>query len=639
MRSRKARLPPLQRLSVGMPATGPNPLEVLPQDALLRIRNALIDVDAPESVCEKWNLWCGVSKAAREHLDMCINPDDDSWKEACRLLGVVEKPVIPGEEAKTWRQWLRRLCDMASSIQAHGATGYWWYRQLCRELRTEERFQNEPLGMSPPHRWRLRCAGQLWYMNHRDNIAVDNSHYDLILSLCLQFGDADALDASLVWGPMVDRMFFPKTDPSEPGFLEGKMERREYAIAAGADVSRLLYLGFPSAQGSFDVETGVYMFDLTPWGCWSEKEALYVPDIVSVRMLLDAGASPNDIKELEPEPPVWSEEYYTLLMHAAWAGDAELCELLLERGADINYIQYDSAPAIGEEATALAYAVDNASVGRGDAVATVRALLARNPVLTAFDPERTMLAFWARLGEQAQPEDAARMVEVGTLLARHAGGVMLNQQDSKGRTALHELDVAEPEQDDNVPVLMLQLLLDEGADVSLRDASGNTALIDAVAGGIHKEAMRVLINASKEAGALDAQDLQGDTALLLTHDNGNTDVMRMLLAAGADPNVQDNDGKTLLHYMAEEGITEYVRYEDVEALLAAGADPNLIDKKGWTPAHYAGDEGHDKDIFRLLLEHGAEGVSGREFFDDWSESGSEDEFAMLDAWGRRVFEL
>ena len=81
------------------------------------------------------------------------------------------------------------------------------------------------------------------------------------------------------------------------------------------------------------------------------------------------------------------------------------------------------------------------------------------------------------------------------------------------------------------------------------------------------------------------------------HDNGNTADVTMLLAAypmipglldaGADPpdieSVQNNDGHrrayTLLHHMAEEGITEYVRHEDVEALLNAGADPNLIDEK------------------------------------------------------------
>jgi len=621
MSDRKAPLPPLQRLSVGTPRTGANPLEVLDQDALLQIRNALIDVDAPESVCEKWNLWCSVSKAAREHLDMCTNPDDGSWQEACRLLGLVEKPVIPGEEAKTWRQWLRRLCAMASSIEANGPIGYWWYRELCRELRTEKRFKTELPGMDPPHRWRLRCAGQLSHLNLRGEVAVDNSHYFLIDSLCLQFGDADALDTTDVWGPTVDMMFFPKTDPNEPGFLEGKMERREYAIAAGANVSEVLYAGFPDTEPELNTQTAALQFRL-PFGigCWSDEEAWYVPDIESVRMLLDAGAVPSGTRVAEDG----EVEYYTLLMHAAWAGDVALCELLLERGAEINAI-HDAAPRIGQYATALAYAVDNTSVGRGDAVGTVRTLLARNPVLTAFDPERTMLTFWAGWTEEVDPEDVARVVEVGLLLARHAGGVMLNQQDAQGNTALHALNITlTTEAVDDVTMSMLRLLLDEGADVSLRDRLSATPLIDAVERGVDDDAMALLIRASAEAGVLDARNVDGDTALHLTHDNGQTDVMRLLLDAGADPNVQNNDGQTLLHHMAEEGITEYVQHEDVEDLLNAGADPNLIDEKGWTPARYAGEGGH-KDMLRLLLENGAEGVDGREFFDDWSESGSEDE--------------
>ena len=620
MSDRKAPLPPLQRLSVGVPRTGPNPLEVLDQDALLQIRNALIDVDAPHSVCEQWNLWCSVSKAAREHLDMCTNPDDGSWREACRLLGLLEKPVIPGEEAKTWRQWLRRLCAMASSIEAYGEIGYWWYRELCREVRTEKRFKTELPGMDPPHRWRLRCAGQLSHLNLRGEVAVDNSHYFLIDSLCLQFGDADALDATRVWGPKVDMMFFPKTDPNEPGFLEGKMERREYAIAAGANVSEVLYVGFPDTEPELNTQTGALQFGIQfGIGCWSDKEAWYVPDIESVRMLLDAGAVPSG----NPERPVTESEYYTLLMHAAWAGDVALCELLLERGAFIDAIQIEASPRIGENATALAYAVQNASFGRGDAVGTLRTLLARNPVLTAFYEETTMLAFWAgwqRNFPAFLPEESARVVEAGRLLARHAGGVMLNQQDAQGNTALHMLNMTLTEGIDDVAVPMLRLLLDEGADVSLVNRLSATPLIDAVERGVDTgfDAMGLLIRASAEAGVLDVQNSVGDTALHLTHDNGNTDVMRLLLDAGADPNVPDNEGKTLLHHMAEEGITEYVRHEDVEALLNAGADPNLIDEQGWTPAHYAGEKG-DKDMFRLLLEHGAEGVDKFDFFDEWTD--------------------
>ena len=201
-------------------------------------------------------------------------------------------------------------------------------------------------------------------------------------------------------------------------------------------------------------------------------------------------------------------------------------------------------------------------------------------------------------------------------------------QFGKGQTPLHVIVAPETEDDGNdytVSNLMVQMLLEEGADVSLVDEYGFTPLIDAVASGVLTgfDAMGLLIRASAEAGVLDAQDLEGKTALL-HFPTGDVETMRLLLDAGADPNVPDNDGKTPLHYLATLVPFFHETYEDVEALLDAGADPNEIDKEGWTPARYAGSKGH-KEIFRLLLEHGAEGVDGREFFDDWSESGSEDE--------------
>ncbi len=80
------------------------------------------------------------------------------------------------------------------------------------------------------------------------------------------------------------------------------------------------------------------------------------------------------------------------------------------------------------------------------------------------------------------------------------------------------------------------------------------------------------------------------------------DCVAELLAAGADPNTQDADGKTAL--------MECVRYEScaeacIDVLLRHGADPNLQDRAGKTALILACRECHGGAI-RQLLAHGAQ---------------------------------
>jgi ankyrin repeat protein len=84
---------------------------------------------------------------------------------------------------------------------------------------------------------------------------------------------------------------------------------------------------------------------------------------------------------------------------------------------------------------------------------------------------------------------------------------------------------------------------------------------------------------------LDETD-EGETALHWAVSRQYPEIVTMLLDAGANPNVPDNDGFTPLHDVAEMGDCPSVRTM-LEALLAAGADPSRQEKTGRTPSELA----------------------------------------------------
>src|SRR3954447_16337250 len=79
-----------------------------------------------------------------------------------------------------------------------------------------------------------------------------------------------------------------------------------------------------------------------------------------------------------------------------------------------------------------------------------------------------------------------------------------------------------------------------------------------------------------------------------------TEIVTMLLDAGANPNVPDNDGYTPLHDVAEMGDCPPARTM-LQALLAAGADPSRQEKNGRTPSELAESTGHALPSFQTTL--------------------------------------
>jgi hypothetical protein len=87
------------------------------------------------------------------------------------------------------------------------------------------------------------------------------------------------------------------------------------------------------------------------------------------------------------------------------------------------------------------------------------------------------------------------------------------------------------------------------------------------------DCIRLLIAAGAEPNLRVKDSVSGDTALLLAARSGYSQSVVALLRAGADPNLASlRSGRTALHYMAAVGSVQ-----GVAALLAAGADVDVVD--------------------------------------------------------------
>ena len=167
-------------------------------------------------------------------------------------------------------------------------------------------------------------------------------------------------------------------------------------------------------------------------------------------------------------------------------------------------------------------------------------------------------------------------------------GVDPDAQDESGMTALRQVAWTGKNQ-----VAVTRRLIAAKADVNLKADDDWTPLIQAMYADPEVAVLlgQVLLQAGADAGVVNNE---GNTALTLAAERDLVALIPALVKGGADVNARGRDG-TALGAAAENGKTEVVR-----ALLDASADPNLGDRNNQTPLMKAAQRDR-VDVVVLLL--------------------------------------
>ena len=308
-------------------------------------------------------------------------------------------------------------------------------------------------------------------------------------------------------------------------------------------------------------------------------EAARRGNLATVRVLLSNHANPNAKEANGGQTP---------LMWAVSQRQAPVVEELIKQGADVNASSKSGF-------TPLMFAAQ-----QGDDV-SARILLRAGAKPNDAQPKTGLTALMI----------ASAMAQTKAVDALLDNGANPNLADANGYTSLHRI-VRDSDYGINLAakddiLTIVKSLLAHGANPNARLVQDKEKAAEEIKNG------NVAIEGKRTAVTVDEIILQGATPLFLAAEVNNLDVIKTLVAAGADPLLPNERGTTPLMMAAGAG-TDVQRerelperataVETAKFLVEHGADVNAAGQYGWTALHAAAYQGLN-DVIAYLVSKGA----------------------------------
>ncbi len=266
----------------------------------------------------------------------------------------------------------------------------------------------------------------------------------------------------------------------------------------------------------------------------------------------------------------------TALMFASGGGHSETCQILVERGADVNKVVHATSDYIELVTKSISEGKEDVEphkdgvtalmlAAQGGHKLVVELLVTGAADIRLFDDDGMTALLYAVKGGY---EDMA------LFLATHGADPndsYIDESDMRHNLLMDAVTTSNTE--------FALLLINKGADISFADSEGVTVLTQASYLG-----NKAVVNSLLSMGAdVTLRNDQGVNALIAAASEGHTDILSLLLAAPkADVNSQDKDRTNALMAAAVRGHAEVTR-----VLLEHGVDVNAVNVDGHTALMFA----------------------------------------------------